>query len=493
MLINRAMRIYGQMSSPSVLSEKSKKYDRQLRLWGDHGQAALEAAQVCLINANATGCEVLKNLILPGIASFTIVDGNKIIGEDVGNNFFLERDCIGKPRAQAVTRYLLELNPDVRGDFVDESAEYLLENNPTYFHNFTVVIASNVCERTLLDLADKLWSANIPLIVCRSYGLIGYIRVQVKEHAVIESKPDSAHEDLRLDHPFQSLKEHINAIDLHKMDRKELRHTPYLIILYKYLEEWKKEHNGGIPRTSKEKQTFKEILRERMKSVKVDEPTPGLEEEENFEEAIKAVNTAFLPTTIPSTVDRIFNHPSCNNLSADSNSFWILSRAVKEFVLNEGNGCLPLRGTIPDMTSDTNKFISLQNVYFNQASLEAEIVYKWVQHFLSKLGKPHDFISEHEVKLFCKNAYFLRVLEGRSLADEYNSKSEKIQEIMIHLDNPDSEIVFYVLLRAVERFFIQYGRYPGHYNDQVETDIVKLKVKLAFKALIHLNLVHFIA
>ena len=36
------------------------------RLWGDHGQAALESAKVCLINATATGTEILKNIILPG-------------------------------------------------------------------------------------------------------------------------------------------------------------------------------------------------------------------------------------------------------------------------------------------------------------------------------------------------------------------------------------------------------------------------------------------
>ena len=36
------------------------------RLWGDHGQQALENAHVCLINATGTGTEILKNLILPG-------------------------------------------------------------------------------------------------------------------------------------------------------------------------------------------------------------------------------------------------------------------------------------------------------------------------------------------------------------------------------------------------------------------------------------------
>lgn len=73
------------------MSEKSRRYDRQLRLWGDHGQAALERAHVCLIHATATGTEILKSLVLPGIGAFTIVDEKKINGEDVGNNFFLDK------------------------------------------------------------------------------------------------------------------------------------------------------------------------------------------------------------------------------------------------------------------------------------------------------------------------------------------------------------------------------------------------------------------
>jgi molybdopterin/thiamine biosynthesis adenylyltransferase len=45
---------------------KEIKYDRQLRLWSSNGQEALESARVCLVNATATGTEILKNLVLPG-------------------------------------------------------------------------------------------------------------------------------------------------------------------------------------------------------------------------------------------------------------------------------------------------------------------------------------------------------------------------------------------------------------------------------------------
>jgi len=57
------------------------------RLWGDHGQAMLESAKLCLINATATGCEILKNLILPGIGSFSIIDEHSVTEEDLGNKY----------------------------------------------------------------------------------------------------------------------------------------------------------------------------------------------------------------------------------------------------------------------------------------------------------------------------------------------------------------------------------------------------------------------
>lgn len=50
---------------------KSQKYDRQLRLWGANGQAALESAHVCLLNngCGTVGVETLKNLVLPGMTA----------------------------------------------------------------------------------------------------------------------------------------------------------------------------------------------------------------------------------------------------------------------------------------------------------------------------------------------------------------------------------------------------------------------------------------
>lgn len=54
------------------------------RLWGEHGQSLLEAAQLCLVNVTAFGTEILKNIVLPGIGGFTIVDSCVVTEEDVG-------------------------------------------------------------------------------------------------------------------------------------------------------------------------------------------------------------------------------------------------------------------------------------------------------------------------------------------------------------------------------------------------------------------------
>uniref|UniRef100_A0A8D3D1Z1 NEDD8-activating enzyme E1 regulatory subunit n=1 Tax=Scophthalmus maximus TaxID=52904 RepID=A0A8D3D1Z1_SCOMX len=441
-------------------ASKEQKYDRQLRLWGDHGQETLENAHVCLVNATATGTEILKNLVLPGIGAFTIVDGHTVSGEDVGNNVNLA--FMLQNRAQAATELLQEMNSDVSGNFVEESPDKLLDNDPEFFHRFTIVIGVHLPESTCMRLGSVLWSASVPFLVCKTYGLIGYMRLVVQEHTVIESHPDNALEDLRLDQPFSEFKNHIQSYDLDSMDKKDHSHTPWIIIVAKYLEKWLSEHNCQAPKNYKEKEAFRQIIREGI-FRKNENGVP--EDEENFEEAVKNVNTALNPTKVPTALEDLFNSEQCNNITSQTPAFWVMLRAVKEFVHNEGSGSLPVRGTIPDMIADSQKFISLQNIYREKAMQDTAAVSKHVERLLQSVGK-----------VCCKNASFLRVVRCRSLAEEYSVDSVNKDEITSCMDSPDSEMVFYLMLRAVDRFYQQHSRYPGVYNYQVEEDISKLKL-----------------
>lgn len=55
---------------------------------------------------------------------------------------------------------------------------------------------------------------------------------------------------------------------------------------------------------------------------------------------------------------------------------------------------------------------------------------------------------------------------------------------MQSLENPESMMIYYVVLRGVEKFQAEYNSYPGEFDDQVEPDIVKLKVCFLYKIMI---------
>ncbi|GCB82108.1 hypothetical protein scyTo_0023204 [Scyliorhinus torazame] len=88
---------------------------------------------------------------------------------------------------------------------------------------------------------------------------------------------------------------------------------------------------------------------------------------------------------------------------------------------------------------------------------------------------PPETISEKDIWLFCRNAAFLRLVRCRSLAEEFNAETANKDQIASCMENLDSEMVLYIMLRAVDCFHRQHGRYPGVYNNQVEEDIGKLK------------------
>ena len=71
------------------------------------------------------------------------------------------------------SRLLLELNPEVTGDCVDESVEQVLNNRPDFFSNFDLVIVTEISEKTLITLSNLLWHDSerpVPMMVVKTYG-----------------------------------------------------------------------------------------------------------------------------------------------------------------------------------------------------------------------------------------------------------------------------------------------------------------------------------
>lgn len=448
-----------------------KRYDRQLRIWGAHGQAALESARVCLLNAGPTGSEALKNLVLGGIASFTIVDGSKVQDRDLGNNFFLETASLGLPRAQCVAGLLKELNESVSASFAEEVPAHLIVANPDFFKAFDVVIATQMPESELLQLEAVTRKLGVHLLVARSYGLMGYFRTSVGEHWVVESKPDNVAEDLRLSQPWPALEAYAHSFDMATLDDVTHKHVPYAVLLIKAAKCWKEAHDGTLPSTSTERTQFKQMLsagQHHIDGIPLDE--------ENYVEAISNAHKMWATASIDQEVRRILADPAVC-VTPESSDFWFLAAALKDFVDNEGCGRLPLEGSIPDMVATTELYLRLQRFYRERAEEDASAVEAHLHAHLVGQGRSTASITHATAKQFCKNSRNLRVVRYRLLADEVHGSRCRSEAVRAALNSEGSatDAALYVLLRAADRFAVTHQRAPGQNAADCEADVPALK------------------
>ncbi|CAI6003661.1 unnamed protein product [Closterium sp. NIES-64] len=487
-----------------VAIQNSQKYDRQLRIWGEHGQRALEQARVCLLTAGPTGTEALKNLVLGGIGSFTVVDGATVEAHDLGNNYFLDRTHLGTSRAQAVTALLQELNESVAARFVEESPATLIQDNATFFSEFTLVIATQLPESVLLQLDSVCRQHGCQLIVARSYGLMGLIRISSTEHCVVEAKPDNTVDDLRLHKPWKELKEFAMGFDLDMEDAMLHKHIPYAVILLQAAQQWQQgggrgeegeagaggaaaageeaapvamqadgEGQGGaseprvLPRGAAERSEFKGLIAAHQRHM----------DEDNFKEALAAAYKVWSPPPIGSELQAIFTDAAMQ-LSHASSDFWVLAAALKLFVEKEGEGDLPVDGAIPDMHSLTDFYVALQRIYLSKADADVAAVQRHVSELLKSIGKDPASIPLATIKLFCKNARNLRVVRFKPLSEEFGAGARAcIPTLQRLMSSPDgSHAALYVLLRGADHFYSQFHRYPGSFPGDVDDDdVARLK------------------
>ena len=139
-----------------------------------------------------------------------------------------------------------------------------------------------------------------------------------------------------------------------------------------------------------------------------------------------------------------------------------MARGLKDFI--DEKKILPVRGSIPDMFSDSDRYIKLSNIYRNKAIQDAEIVHRFVQNHLESIGRPSDSISEASVRKFCKEASNLILhQDSGSIADEFSGNiSPTTCDLYNTLEqNPDSEVTYYLILRAVDRFQTDFNVLPG--------------------------------
>eukprot|EP00036_Acanthoecidae_sp_10tr_P010094 CAMPEP_0182919498 /NCGR_PEP_ID=MMETSP0105_2-20130417/2769_1 /TAXON_ID=81532 ORGANISM="Acanthoeca-like sp., Strain 10tr" /NCGR_SAMPLE_ID=MMETSP0105_2 /ASSEMBLY_ACC=CAM_ASM_000205 /LENGTH=531 /DNA_ID=CAMNT_0025056697 /DNA_START=1 /DNA_END=1596 /DNA_ORIENTATION=+ len=446
-----------------VPSKVNQRYDRQLRLWGDHGQAALSSASICCIGASAVATEILKNLVLPGIGAFTLVDDRDVTLRDTGSNFFVEEGRLGEPRAQVATELLLEMNEFVKGEWRRGHITEILRDDPSFLQKFTVVVVANQLASTVSAVAKSLYESNIPLVVAVAYGNIGSLQIVVKEHCVVEYHGDKTL-DMRLTNPFPALAAFMDGFPpMEEMDPSKVDGLPYAVIIYQHLQRWKAAHGGNIPGSYAEKKEFKAQMKAGEAGKKRTLPL-------NLSEAMDRLNPSIAPSNGLAKVAPLLAKCRAHPINAEASDFWIMVDALSKFV--DATGDLPLIGSIPDMDANSEVYMALQQVYRDKAAEDQAVVASTVADTLIALGRAPDAVSDAEIKRFCQNAGKLLVLSTPAYGAPLSEA--KMAEFEGALGQLNSEVGWWLLLQAADRFHVQNGHYPGHF-DAVEDDIVKLK------------------
>ncbi|KAI9679398.1 MAG: hypothetical protein M1817_005420 [Caeruleum heppii] len=448
-------------------SSKEKKYDRQLRLWAANGQKALEDAHVLLINSGSgvVGVETLKNLILPGIGRFTIIDTPRVTEADLGLNFFLDHASLGQRRAQRTCELLQELNPDVNGRFFEQSTEQLSDID-SFIHDYSLVLLISPVPPDFLEIVSTAAAEHhIPLIYIHSIGYYSHFSVSLpSSFPIVETHPDpTSTTDLRLLNPWPELLSfvHTKTKDLKTQSDHDHGHIPYVVLLLHYLQQWKTDHEGKAPETYKEKTEFREHVRS---GARTENAEGG---EENYDEAVGAVLKSLNPSSLSSSVRDVLDAEETNNLTAEvchpssnphfeplltcleSPNFWLIASALKYFFTT--HAALPLPGSLPDMKAQSSDYIELQNIYKRKARKDLADIVEHVRAIEDRLGRKNP-VDEKEIEAFCKGAAFVKVVRGRPLRNASDSHwtlfGNNAKSIYQHLLDPTSLMPLYFAFLA---------------------------------------------
>ncbi|KAJ3479099.1 hypothetical protein NLG97_g8408 [Lecanicillium saksenae] len=396
-------------------TDKERKYDRQLRLWAASGQAALESSNILLVNSGSgtVGVETLKNLVLPGIGQFTIADDAVVEDADLGVNFFLDESSRGKSRAQCTTEYLLELNPEVTGEWYPKSpGELDLQAVLSTETPYTIILYTlPLPAETIQTIEEYGRTHTIPLVAIRSVGFYGYFRISLSGvFPVVDTHPDeTSTADLRLLTPWSELSQFAQELtkDINDLDNHLHGHLPLVAILLHYLEIWKQSHDGALPTAYSDKTAFRKLVSEGMRT---DNPEGG---EENFEEAVGAVMKHVTAQSLPTSLREVFEY---DNTKKAHSAFWIIAGAVSQFY--QSHGQLPVTGGLPDMKAQSNVYIQLQNIYKSKARQDAAEVLSIARGLAGDV-----VIDSGEVEQFCKNARFIKLINSAQ-------SDQKIEDIV---------------------------------------------------------------
>lgn len=205
-------------------------YSRQIGTFGMEAMGKLIKMKVLLVGMRGVGVECAKNLILAGPHSVALYDPTTVAINDLGSNFYLNADHVGKvSRAEAASKQLMELNQNVKVSVLDKLTveDHANYNVVCYTENLSGI-------KNIMEANDFCHKRRIGFVLCETLGLFGYAFVDYGEkHPVNDADGENCkqfmvvsitneeeatvtvHEDKR--HSFQE-GDHVKFVEVEGMD-----------------------------------------------------------------------------------------------------------------------------------------------------------------------------------------------------------------------------------------------------------------------------------
>lgn len=462
------------------VSAHDAKYDRQLRLWGAKGQQRLEQSSLLVFGSSALACELIKNLVLPNLTRVTLVDDHQVNIGDVGNNWFLRHEDIGRSRAECVCTAMRDMNTEFAGqtlaaataaaaDKKQSPAVFLQHQSDTELTQYItqhqcVIVACHLPNRSLLRLAELCNRLCVPLVYARSIGLLGSVRLQLPigaPHCVIESHPTNDRRCVYI-HPSQlqhwpELQSYCDSFRLDSLDAEQHAHVPWLVILVQCSALWRQSHNNTLPESYTERQEFKQFISAQSRDAT----------ELNFSEAQENAHRLYAQPLLDAQTQSVLDDTQNQNvalhrcsqatdasqlraaLSIEHVRFFILVCALRRFIASPrgGNGTmLPVSSDLPDMHSLTEWYVRIKTIFAERAEADAKAVHQMMCELLVEHCKlPLATVQEcapslADVVHFCKHCRELRVCTTSLLSQEYDAASFPSEQLNELLEDDGAEV-----------------------------------------------------
>ncbi|GAA5834452.1 hypothetical protein JCM11251_007012 [Rhodosporidiobolus azoricus] len=167
----------------TISEEEAALYDRQIRLWGAAAQSRLQAARVLLAGRfRGIAVDAAKNIVLAGVGTVTLLDGEDLLEEDLGANYFVREDEVGQKRVEASAPRVQALNPRVVLSTETDATKLFSES---FIAQFDLIVATDVDAPTLLKVNDLTRKLGKKFFAAGSLGIDGWMFADLLEHEFI--------------------------------------------------------------------------------------------------------------------------------------------------------------------------------------------------------------------------------------------------------------------------------------------------------------------